>query len=64
VSFKVVELKDELTKRGLVLSGKKTDLVDRLEAYILEHEIEDLDEVEVIQPSRSRRGIEPGSSRS
>ena len=55
VSFKVVELKDELTKRGLHLSGKKQDLVERLEQYILEHEIEDVDAV-------PRQDSNPGQS--
>ena len=43
-SLKVADLKEELAERGLAQSGKKQDLIERLEQYILEHEIEDIDE--------------------
>ena len=43
-SFRVIDLKEECADRGLPQSGKKSDLVERLEQYILEHEIPDIDE--------------------
>ena len=43
-SFRVIDLKEECADRGLPQSGKKQDLVERLEQYILEHEIPDIDE--------------------
>merc|ERR1739842_245259 len=42
-SFRVIDLKEECADRGLPQSGKKQDLVARLEQYILEHEIPDID---------------------
>ena len=44
-SFRVIDLKEECADRGLPQSGKKQDLVERLEQYILEHEIPDIDEL-------------------
>ena len=41
MSYRVVDLKEELEKRGLSKSGAKKDLVERLEGYILENEAED-----------------------
>lgn len=38
-AMKVVELKEECKKRGLAVSGKKADLVERLEAYSAENEV-------------------------
>ena len=38
-SFTVIDLKEECAVRGLTKSGKKQDLVKKLERYILEHEI-------------------------
>ena len=35
----VVKLKDELKKRGQAVSGKKADLVARLEEYIKQNEV-------------------------
>ena len=37
--LKVVELKEECKKRGLAVSGKKAELVERLEEYIAENEV-------------------------
>lgn len=37
--LKVAELKEELKKRGLPVSGKKADLAERLEAYVVENEV-------------------------
>ena len=45
-SFRVIDLKEECADRGLPQSGKKQDLVERLEQYILEHEIPDIDDHE------------------
>ena len=42
-SFTVIDLKAECAVRGLTKSGKKQDLVERLEQYILKHEISDID---------------------
>ncbi|EFN59666.1 hypothetical protein CHLNCDRAFT_56500 [Chlorella variabilis] len=36
--LKVVELKDECKKRGLAVSGKKADLIERLESFLKENE--------------------------
>ena len=44
MSYRVVDLRDELEKRGLSKSGSKPVLVQRLEDYILEHETEDVDD--------------------
>ena len=44
MSLRVVDLMDELEKRGLSKSGAKGALVQRLEEYILEHEVEDRDD--------------------
>lgn len=41
MSYRVVDLKEELEKRGLSKSGAKKDLVERLGEYILENEAED-----------------------
>ena len=41
-SFTVIDLKKECADRGLTKSGKKQNLVERLEQYILEHEIPDI----------------------
>ena len=41
-SFTVINLKEECASRGLTKSGKKQDLVERLEQYILEHESDNL----------------------
>lgn len=38
MSFRVVDLKDELEKRGLSKSGAKKELAERLGKYLLEHE--------------------------
>lgn len=37
--LKVVELKDECKKRGLAVSGKKADLIERLESFLKENEV-------------------------
>lgn len=37
--LKVVELKEECKKRGLPVSGKKADLVERLEEYVRDNEV-------------------------
>jgi len=42
-SFTVIDLKKECADRGLTKSGKKQNLVERLEQYILEHEIANID---------------------
>ena len=44
MSYRVVDLRDELEKRGLSKTGAKPVLVQRLEDYILEHETEDVDD--------------------
>ena len=36
--MKMSELKGELAARGLKISGKKSELVDRLQQYLEEHE--------------------------
>ena len=41
MSYRVVDLKEELEKRGLSKRGVKKDLVKRLGEYILENEAED-----------------------
>jgi hypothetical protein len=38
-SLKVAELKDELKKRGQPINGKKSDLAERLEAFINKNEV-------------------------
>lgn len=35
ITLKVVELKKELAERGLIMTGNKSDLVARLEEYML-----------------------------
>ena len=45
MSYRVVDLKEELEQRGLSKSGAKKDLVERLQLYILEHETEFDDDV-------------------
>lgn len=37
--MKVSELREELKKRGQPVSGKKSELVERLTEYIKEHEV-------------------------
>jgi len=38
-SLKVAELKEELKKRDQPVGGKKAELVERLIAYVREHEV-------------------------
>jgi len=50
-SMKVVELKAELKQRKLPVSGTKSELIDRLEKYMTEHEgVEAVDEDELDKP--------------
>ena len=37
--LQVVKLKEELKKRGQAVSGKKAELVERLQSYISQHEV-------------------------
>ena len=61
-SFRVIDLKEECADRGLPQSGKKQDLVERLEQYILEHEIPDIDEFSAGGGGPSNKGQNEDSS--
>ena len=50
MSLRVVDLKDELEKRGLSKSGAKGALAQRLEEYILKHEVEEETERQMTPP--------------
>jgi len=41
-SLKVTELKAELKKRGLIITGNKAELVERLETYVKDQEVSGL----------------------
>ncbi len=60
MSYRVVDLKEELEKRGLSKSGAKKDLAERLEQYILQNEVDE-EEEDVEEDSDNSGNVAGGS---